>query len=158
MRTPKSKGVLQHASVVSHHQKNESQDGNSTTNFYFDSSEHILEDSQSHGALVRGMQAVMGKQVTISEQQFAIEDYVEEVKRSPAIAQTQPSMKIGTWKRTKADQIEDYLLGSQRKFAKYRLNIFYLNKVSLFFNHLDILLIRFSSCRLVCLEDLTRLL
>ena len=85
MRTPKSKGVLQHAPVASQHNKNESQDGNSTTNFYFDSSEHIAEDSQSHGALVRGMQAVMGKTVTISEQQFAIEDYVEEVKRGPTV-------------------------------------------------------------------------
>ena len=37
---------------------------------------------------------------------------------------------MGTWQDAKAEDIEDYLLGTQRRFIKYKLNIFYLNKVS----------------------------
>ena len=40
------------------------------------------------------------------------------------------SLGMGTWQDAKAEEIEGYLLGSQRKFIKYKLNIFYLNKVS----------------------------
>lgn len=38
--------------------------------------------------------------------------------------------KIGTWEAENAGDIESYLVGIQRKFVKYRLNIFVLNKVS----------------------------
>ena len=39
---------------------------------------------------------------------------------------------MGTWDQSaKVDDIEAYLLTAQRKFVKYRLNIFFLNKVSL---------------------------
>ena len=45
--------------------------------------------------------------------------------------QTQSSSKIkGTWKDESAEDIEGYLMTCQRKFIKYRLNIFLLNKVS----------------------------
>ena len=44
--------------------------------------------------------------------------------------QVSSNYTIGTWQDAKADEIEGYLVGSQRKFVKYRLNIFYLNKVS----------------------------
>ena len=37
---------------------------------------------------------------------------------------------IGSWQDAKVEDIEDYLLGTQRKFIKYKLNIFYLNRVS----------------------------
>lgn len=40
------------------------------------------------------------------------------------------SNAIGTWQDAKAEDIEDYLLGTQRRFIKYKLNIFYLNRVS----------------------------
>ena len=39
---------------------------------------------------------------------------------------------FGTWESTKADDIETYLVGQQRRFVKYRLNIFVLNRVSIF--------------------------
>ena len=38
---------------------------------------------------------------------------------------------FGTWsKDVQFEEIEAYLISSQRKFVKYRLNIFYLNRVS----------------------------
>ena len=37
----------------------------------------------------------------------------------------------GTWRGESAEEIEAYLVGSQRKFVKYRLNIFVLNRVSM---------------------------
>ena len=40
-------------------------------------------------------------------------------------------MTLGSWnKGEKHDDIESYLVKSSRKFAKYRLNVFVLNKVS----------------------------
>ena len=39
-------------------------------------------------------------------------------------------MAIGGWEEETAEDIESYLIKSQRKFVKYRLNIFFLNKVS----------------------------
>ena len=41
-----------------------------------------------------------------------------------------PGITMGTWQDAKAEDIENYLLGTQRRFIKYKLNIFYLNKVS----------------------------
>jgi len=37
---------------------------------------------------------------------------------------------VGTWQDASASDIEEYLGGIQRKFVKYKLNIFYLNRVS----------------------------
>ena len=51
---------------------------------------------------------------------------------SPESATIQRSKNyiVGTWQGRSASDIERYLLGAQRKFVKYKLNIFYLNKVS----------------------------
>ena len=43
--------------------------------------------------------------------------------------------RIGTWQDTKATDIEEYLVSVQRKFVKYRLNIFFLNKCALRIQH-----------------------
>jgi hypothetical protein len=45
-------------------------------------------------------------------------------------ANGQAGYTIGTWKDANASDIEEYLGGAQRKFVKYKLNIFYLNRVS----------------------------
>ena len=37
---------------------------------------------------------------------------------------------FGSWGETKAEEIEDYLVGQERRYRKYRLNIFVLNRVS----------------------------
>jgi len=38
---------------------------------------------------------------------------------------------FGSWEKTSTvGDIEQYLVDQQRKFVKYRLNIFYLNRVS----------------------------
>ena len=48
---------------------------------------------------------------------------------------------FGTWsKDVQFEEIEAYLISSQRKFVKYRLNIFYLNRVSFCLSNLELCL------------------
>lgn len=48
-----------------------------------------------------------------------------------SIQQLQSQQGFGSWAGESVEDIEAYLVNSQRKFVKYRLNIFVLNRVSL---------------------------
>ena len=95
-------------------------DNQKSAQWYQQRTEEMNGDGLFEDGIVRN-EITYNKDIPVMTQSSRQDTQMDTVKRT-----------FGTWESTKADDIETYLVGQQRRFVKYRLNIFVLNRVSIF--------------------------